>query len=57
MAKLLLLSVVIMTIAIPVLTAGDRSARRGLQKAILLTIAFNVFYLLAVRFIYPHLVS
>jgi hypothetical protein len=57
MAKLLLLSVVIMMIAIPVLSAQDRSPRRGLQKAILLMIAFNVFYVLAVRYIYPHLVS
>ena len=57
MANLLLLSIVIMTIAIPVFAAGDRNAKRGLQKAILLTIVFNVFYLFAVRFIYPHLIS
>ena len=57
MAKLLLLSVVIMMVAIPVLTARDRSAKRGLQKAIILMIVFNIFYVLAVRFIYPHLVS
>jgi hypothetical protein len=55
MAKLLLLSVLIMMIAIPVLSARDRSARRGLQKAIILTILFNLFYLFALRFIYPHL--
>jgi hypothetical protein len=57
MAKLLLLSIVIMMVAIPVLAARDRSPKRGLQKAILLTIAFNVIYLFAVRFIYPRLVS
>lgn len=55
MAKLLLLSVVIMSFAIPVLSARDRSATRGLQKAILLVIVFNAFYVVAIRFIYPHL--
>jgi hypothetical protein len=56
MAKLLLLSVVIMMIAVPVLTARDRNARRGLRKAVLWTIVFNLLYLLAVRFVYPRLV-
>jgi hypothetical protein len=55
MAKLLLLSVVIMMITIPVLTARDQSAKHGLRKTIILMIVFNVLYLLAVRFIYPHL--
>jgi hypothetical protein len=57
MAKLLLLSVVIMMVAIPVLAARDRSPRRGLQKTILLVIAFNIFYVFVHRFIYPHVVS
>jgi uncharacterized membrane protein YwaF len=57
MAKLLLLSVVIMMVAIPVLAARDRSAKRGLQKAILLVIVFNIFYVFVHRFIYPHMVS
>ncbi len=57
MAKLLLLSVVIMSLAIPVLSARDRSATRGLQKTIILVILFNIFWVLAVRFIYPHLIS
>ena len=55
MAKLLLMSVVFMMIAIPVLTARDPSPRRGLKRAILLTIAFNLLYLFAIRFIYPRL--
>jgi hypothetical protein len=54
-AKLLLLSVVIAMIALPVLTARDKSGRRGLRKLLLLAFLFNVFYLFAVRFIYPHL--
>jgi hypothetical protein len=54
-AKLLLLSVVIATIAFPILTARDASAQRGLKRALLLITAFNLFYLFALRFIYPHL--
>ena len=55
MAKLLLLSVVIMMIAIPVLTSRDLSGRRGLKRALVLIFFYNLFYLFAVRFIYPHL--
>ncbi len=55
MAKLLLLSVVIALIAIPVLTARMKNSRRGLQWTIVLIVLFNLFYLFAVRFIYPHL--
>lgn len=55
MAKFLLLSVVISMIAVPVLGARDRSAKRGLTKTIVLTIILNVIYLLAVRFVYPRL--
>jgi membrane-associated HD superfamily phosphohydrolase len=54
-AKLLLLSVVIALIALPLLTARDRNARRGLKKAILLVITFNLLYLFLVRFVYPRL--
>jgi hypothetical protein len=54
-AKLLLLSVVIAMIALPVLTARDSNAKRGLKNALLLVIAFNLLYLFFVRFIYPRL--
>jgi hypothetical protein len=54
-AKLLLLSVVIATIAFPILTARDESVQRGLKRVLLLITAFNLFYLFALRFIYPHL--
>jgi heme/copper-type cytochrome/quinol oxidase subunit 3 len=57
MSKLLLLSVMIMMVAIPVVAARDKSTKRGLQKAILFTIVFNIFYVLALRYIYPHLIS
>ena len=55
MAKLLLLSVIIATIAVPVLTAHEANAMRGLKKAVLLTLFYNLFYLFAVRYIYPRL--
>jgi hypothetical protein len=55
-AKFLLLSLVIATIAVPILTARDASAQRGLKRALLLITAFNLFYLFALRFIYPHLI-
>jgi hypothetical protein len=54
-AKLLLLSVVIAMIAIPTLTARDTDAKRGLKNTLILVIAFNLLYLLFVRFVYPHL--
>ena len=54
-AKLLLVSVIIGMIALPVLTARDANGPRGLKRAILLVFAFNLLYLFAVRFVYPHL--
>jgi hypothetical protein len=54
-AKLLLLSVVVAMIAVPILTAGDPSAQRSVKRLLLLITAFNLFYLFALRFIYPHL--
>ena len=40
---------------IPILTARAKNARRGLQWTIILIVLFNLFYLFAVRYIYPHL--
>jgi hypothetical protein len=55
MAKLLLLSVIMGTIAIPILTAMEANPRRGLFRAISIVAAFNLLYLLVLLFIYPHL--
>ncbi len=55
MAKLLLLSCVIAIIAIPMVTARVKSPRRGLQLTLILISAFNLFYVFAVRYIYPRL--
>lgn len=54
-AKFLLLSVVISVIAIPIVTARTIGGRRGLQWAIFLIVLFNLFYMFAIRYIYPHL--
>jgi hypothetical protein len=56
MAKLVLLSVVIGMIAIPVMAAREKDARRGFQRLVLMIIVFNLLYLFAMRIIYPHLV-
>jgi len=54
-AKLLLVSLLVAVIVIPMRAARARSARLGLRKAVLWMLAFNLFYLFAVRVIYPRL--
>ena len=56
MAKLVLLSVVIGMIAVPIMMAREKNPRRGFQRLVLTIILFNLFYLFAVRFIYPRMV-
>jgi len=55
MAKLVLLSVVIGLVAIPIVVAREKDARRGFQRLVFLIVTFNLLYLFAVRFIYPRL--
>jgi len=55
LAKLLLFSTILMMVAIPATCAREKDARRGFHRMVLLIIAYNLFYLFAVRFIYPHL--
>jgi len=55
LAKLLLFSTVLMMVAIPAACAREKDARRGFHRMVLLIIAYNLFYLFAVRFIYPRL--
>jgi hypothetical protein len=54
-AKLLLFSVIIMMVAVPMICASEKDARRGFQRMVLILVAYNLFYLFAVRFIYPRL--
>jgi len=55
MAKLLLVSILISMIALPALAARDASSRRGLNKALIWFVAFNVVYLFAIRYLYLRL--
>ena len=51
MSKGILLSAVIAMIAVPVWAARGKNPRAALKKALLFSIAFNVFYMLALRFV------
>lgn len=53
MRKLILISIIVATVVIPLRAARARSARRGLEQALVAMLVFDVFYLLAVMFLYP----
>jgi hypothetical protein len=55
MQKLLLLSIVISTFALPVLSARDPSAARGVKKTLVLMAVFDLFYMVAIRLVYARL--
>ena len=54
--KLLLFSVILALVGVPVLCAQEKDARRGFHRMVLILIAYNLFYLFAIRFIYPRLI-
>jgi hypothetical protein len=54
-AKFLLLSILAALVVIPVLTARGPNPYRALRNLILAIVGFNLFYLFAVRYLYPHL--
>jgi len=51
MSKVILLSAVIAIIALPVRAAREKNPKVGLKKALRYMIAFNICYLLALRFV------
>ena len=55
MQKLLLISILVANIAIPMWASRDRGARRGLKKALVAMLIFNVVCVGALVFIYPRL--
>jgi hypothetical protein len=57
MAKLLLFSAVLAMIAIPVVASRAKSGQRGLRWTVLGILFFNIFYVFAIRYIYPRLVG
>lgn len=55
MQKLLLLSIIVANVAIPIWASRDGGARKGLRKALIAMLIFNVVYVGALLLIYPRL--
>jgi hypothetical protein len=53
--KLLLLSVLIATVAIPLICARDVNPYRGIKRALFAMVIFAFSWLLAIKYIYPKL--
>lgn len=53
MRDLVLRSILIAMLVIPFVAARDPHPRRALAKGLLWFVGFNVFYMLALRFLYP----
>ncbi len=53
MRNLLLRSIMLALVVIPLVAARDAHPRRALRKALVLFLGFNLFYMLALRFLYP----
>jgi hypothetical protein len=51
-SKLAELSIVIALIAVPARAARQKDSRLGMRKLIIWMLAFDVFYLFALRFLY-----
>ena len=57
MDKLLLFSVVALTIIVPAVAATERKARLALQKVLAWTLIGIFVYLVAIMFVYPRLLG
>jgi hypothetical protein len=55
MKNFLLMSVLIITLVIPIRASRMKNPVWGLKRALLYFLAFNAFYLFALLFIYPRL--
>jgi hypothetical protein len=55
MRSLLLNSILLATVLIPARAARDPSPRRGLARALLGLLLFNVAYMFACAYVYPRL--
>ncbi len=53
MRNLVLRSLLLALLTIPFVAAREPHPRRALKKALLLFVGFNLFYMLALRFLYP----
>jgi hypothetical protein len=52
MQKGLLISILVATVAIPIWAAKEPNAQKATKKAIFYLFAFNLFYVLALRFVF-----
>jgi len=52
MSKIILLSIIIAMIAIPARLARVKDAKAGLKRVIVQMLVFDVFYILALKFLY-----
>ena len=57
MAKLLMMSVILATVVIPIITSRLASPRHGLKRAVMLMLAFNLFYGFALIKLWPRWVA
>ncbi len=55
MGKLVLISVIIATVAIPMFHARHPVETVGLRRTILSMVVFNLLYVVAVMYVYPRL--
>jgi hypothetical protein len=55
LAKMILISVLIAMIAVPLVASQAKSSQRGLRWTVFGILIFNIFYLIAIRYIYPRL--
>jgi len=54
-ANLILISILVATVLVPLRAARDPSPVRGLRRAILWFVGFNLVYLLAISYLVPRL--
>jgi hypothetical protein len=55
MQKLIVVSILVANVVLPIWASSERSARRGLKKALFGMLLFDVAYLFAMLFLYPRL--
>jgi hypothetical protein len=55
MRALLLMSILIATVGIPVWTARDPDARRGLERTVVHMVLFSALFMLAAAYLYHRL--
>jgi hypothetical protein len=52
MSKFILISTVLAMVVLPIIAAREKDAQKGLKKLVVRLLAFQVLYLLALRFLW-----